>query len=230
MKLSALFTLLLILLISAFSISMFSTVSVLAQDFNVQNYLGSWFNVESLVKFIFPGYPDEWLRVPQVIYYVLIPFVTAFTVIYGLLKELRIFRLAPNKINIILAFCMAFLMMPSGILTWIVTVFYTAGAFIGVIGFMVVFIIGVFLWGYGTSWRFWEEQVPESVRHRRDMTRHMADLTRQIEDVTNRQAGAIARGDNFNAGLLENRRQQLITERDQYRRRLAHLENVQPAG
>ena len=121
---------------------------------DLQNYLGSAMSVPNLVKFLFPGYPDEWLRIPEVIYYVVIPFITAFTVLYGLLIELRIFRNAP-KVNAVLAFSMAFLMMPSGILTWIVTVLYAGGAFIGVLAFIAVFIIGVIIWGYGTSWRFW---------------------------------------------------------------------------
>jgi len=217
------------LLTSLFLAFLLSAGSVFAQQsIDLQNYLGSWFNVETLVKFIFPGFPDEWLRIPNVIYYVFIPFITAFTVIYGLLKELRIFRLAPNKVNIMIAFSMAFLMMPSGMLTWIVTYFYVAGAFIGVIAFMVVFIIGVFLWGYGTSWRFWEEQVPESVRHGRDMRRQMTNMTNEIERIENEMAREIAaHGDSYHARALENRRQTLITTREQYRRRMAHLENLQ---
>jgi len=143
------------LLISLFFALLIFPQLVFAQQFtDLQNYLGGWFSPESLIKFLFPGYPDEWLRVPQVLYYVIIPFITAFTVLYGLLMELRIFRNQP-RVNTLLAFLMAFLMMPSGILTYIVTIFYAGGAFIGVMAFIIVFIIGVLIWGYGTSFRFW---------------------------------------------------------------------------
>ena len=152
-----------------------STQLAFAQQFvDLQNYLGSWFSVENLVKFIFPGYPDEWLRVPQVIYYVIIPFITAFTVLYGLLVEFRIFQRAP-KVNAVLAFAMAFLLMPSGILTWIVTVLYAGGAFLGVVAFIVVFIIGIFIWGYGTSWRFWA-----TYSQPRHIAQNMAQINQQI--------------------------------------------------
>ena len=153
---------------------------VFAQQFgDLQNYLGSWFSVENLVKFLFPNFPDEWLRIPQVILYVVVPFITAFTVLYGLLIELRIFRNQP-KVNTVLAFAMAFLLMPSGILTWIVTIFYAGGAFIGVMGFIVVFIIGVFIWGYGTTWRFWG-----TYGSAKSMARDIHDLNNQILHVQN---------------------------------------------
>jgi len=177
MKLSVL---LLISLLSVLSVSMFSVVSVLAQDsmnFNLQNYLGSWFDVNSLVKFLFPNFPDEWLRIPQVIWYVIVPFITAFTVLYGLLVELRIFIRAP-KVNVTLAFAMAFLLLPSGMLTWIVTIFYAGGAFIGVMGFIVVFIVGVFIWGYGTSWRFWREYGTAA-----ELTRNISLTNRRISQL-----------------------------------------------
>jgi len=124
---------------------------------NLQNYLGSFFNVDALAQFLFPGLPPEWLHVPQVIWYVILPFIAVFTVIYGLLRELRIFRYAPNKVNIVLAFAMVMLLLPSGVLTFIVVNLYAFGAAFAAIAFFVVFMLGIVLWGIATSWRMWGE-------------------------------------------------------------------------
>ncbi len=120
-----------------------------------QNYLESLWDPEALATWVFPGMSEDWLRIPNVLYYVIFPFFTAFVVIYGILKELRIFRRGSNKLHGTIAFCFAFLLLPSGILTYIVNIFYAFGAFIGLIGFGILFIIGVILWVYGTSFRLY---------------------------------------------------------------------------
>jgi len=117
-------------------------------------YPESLWDPEALATWVFPGMSEDWLRIPNVLYYVIFPFFTAFVVIYGILKELRIFRRA-GKLNGVIAFCFAFLLLPSGILTYIVNIFYAFGAFVGLIGFGILFIIGVILWVYGTSFRLY---------------------------------------------------------------------------
>lgn len=136
---------------------------VLAQSALAQYPLGVVWDPDALAQFLFPGMSREWLRIPDVLYYVILPFIAAFTVIYGLLRELRIFRHAPNKVNIILAFCMAFLLLPSGIITLLVTILYAGGAAIGMIAFGVLFIIGIVLWFYGTTARLWDEYSPKAL-------------------------------------------------------------------
>jgi hypothetical protein len=123
----------------------FAPVAAMAQS----SYLSEWWNPEALAQWVFPGMSSDWLRVPQVFYYVIFPFITAFVIIYALLKELRIFRHATNKINGTIAFCFAFLLLPSGILTYIVNIFYAAGAFIGLIAFGALFAVGVVFWAWG---------------------------------------------------------------------------------
>jgi hypothetical protein len=125
---------------------------VLAQNI-AQNFpqfpFGTFYNVDALATFL--GVPAAWLGIPQVIYYVIIPFIVAFTVTYGILTELRIFRTTTNKVNIILAFAMSFSLLPSGVLTLIVTYFYAANVFIGLIGFGVLFLFGTLMWVYGRA-------------------------------------------------------------------------------
>lgn len=141
----------------AISASLFIHSAFAQQNFDLQNYLGSGFNVDALAQFLFPGLPPEWLRVPQVFWYVILPFIAVFTVIYGLFRELRIFRHAPNKVNIVLAFSMSMLLLPSGVLTYIVVNLYAFSAAFAAIVFGVVFMVGVVLWGIASSWGWWNE-------------------------------------------------------------------------
>jgi hypothetical protein len=113
------------------------------------DYLGEWWNPQALAKYVFPGMDEEWLRVPEVFYYVIFPFFTAFVVIYGILKELNIFRTWDWKLHSAISFCFAFLLLPSGILTYIVNIFYAFGAFVGLMGFGVLFIVGTLFWVLG---------------------------------------------------------------------------------
>jgi FtsZ-binding cell division protein ZapB len=116
----------------------------------------TWFSPEALARFI--GVPADWLVVPRVIYYVIVPFLVAVTVTYGILTELNIFRrYGANKINAILAVAMAFLLLPSGILTTIVTYFYAANTFIGLVGFGILFLFGVIMWVYGRGRTMYHE-------------------------------------------------------------------------
>ncbi len=125
---------------------------VFAQDFRTELW-----NPEALAQFIFPNMKAEWLVFPNIIYYVFVPFLLAFMIIYGFLKELRLFRHVSRNIEIGIALAMAFLLLPSGLLTYIVNVFYAAGTFIALIGFGAVFIVGVLLWSKGTARRLESE-------------------------------------------------------------------------
>lgn len=127
------------------------SVEVLAQNI-AQNFpqfpFGTLWNPDALATFL--GVPSDWLVIPKVIYYVIVPFIVAVTVTYGILTELRIFRsYSAGKINLIISVAMAFLLLPSGILTIIVTYFYAANAFIGLMGFGILFLFGTVMWVYG---------------------------------------------------------------------------------
>jgi hypothetical protein len=122
----------------------------------------TWYSPEALAKFL--GLKAEWLGIPEVIYYVIVPYIVAVTVTYGILTELRIFRTAYrlNRINIILSAAMAFLLLPSGILTMIVSYLYLAGTFFGLIAFGFLFIVGIFLWARHRTYSMYYEDFPIS--------------------------------------------------------------------
>lgn len=165
-------TLLFILII----LSSFQTVFAqnIAQNFP-QFPFGTFYNVDALATFL--GVPADWLGVPKVIYYIIIPFIVATTVTYGILTELRIFRSTKgNRINILLSIAMAFLLLPSGVLTTIVTYFYAANAFIGLMGFGILFLFGIIMWVYGTGHRLWAYgKTPKDLAH------EVSDINREIE-------------------------------------------------
>ena len=134
----------------------------------------TWYSPDALATFL--GVPSDWLILPKVIYYVIIPFVVAVAVTYGILTELNIFRNSParGKINKFLAIAMAFLLLPSGILTQIVNYLYLGGTFVGLVGFGFLFIVGVVFWVYGTTYRFYNTYGTP------------ASMTRDIRGVNNR--------------------------------------------
>jgi hypothetical protein len=185
----------------------------------------TWFSPEALAKFL--GVPAEWLVIPRVIYYVIVPFIVAVTVTYGILTELKIFRgYNKGKINIILAVAMAFLLLPSGILTTIVTYFYAANTFIGLIGFGILFLFGVIMWVYGTGHKIWGEQMPEHIRLRGNLRSEMAYLDEEIVKKKVDLAQAIAAKSETNAEKLQNEIDELDTRKENVRRRLQGLHNV----
>ena len=169
-----------VVLLTIFLSSCLFTNNVLAQY-----PLGTFWDPQALAQFLFPGMSSEWLRIPDVLYYVILPFIASFAVVYGLLRELRIFRMnVPNKVNIILAFCMTFMLLPSGILTWAITILYAGSAFIGIVAFGVLFIVGIILWFYGTTIRLWNEYNPkEDVDIIRDYNRRYGDLQKRLFQI-----------------------------------------------
>jgi len=89
----------------------------------------------------------EWLTIPNVIYYLIFPFIAIVAVIYGILTEIRIFRSA--NVKFILAFVMAGMSLPTGAMITTVYLLYTAGAWVAVVAFGVLFFIGTILWALG---------------------------------------------------------------------------------
>jgi hypothetical protein len=125
------------------------------QSTDLQNYLSSFFNTDTLANFLLPNLPPEYLRIPEIIWYVIVPFIAVYAVIYGFLQELKLFRYTSNKVNIVLAFAMTMLLLPSGVLTFIIVQLYSFGAAFAAIIFGIVFIVGVFMWMIASGYRFW---------------------------------------------------------------------------
>jgi len=179
----------------------------------------TWFSPEALAKFL--GVPADWLVIPRVIYYVIVPFIVAVTVTYGILTELNIFRrYGANKINILLSVAMAFLLLPSGILTTIVTYFYAANTFIGLVGFGILFLFGTVMWVYGRGRTMHHEFGLQA-----DVAKGLREKIKDHEEMFRRLQKEIVekRGRGQDTTSLE---AQLLREREALTREAERLRNV----
>jgi len=100
--------------------------------------------------FIMLGLPEDWMYVPAIIYLFIIPFAAIYTLVWAFLNDLGVFKNVSNKrINIVLAFLIAFSTIPLGYFTKLVHVLF---AFLGgysVAMFAAMMIVGIFGKGYG---------------------------------------------------------------------------------
>jgi hypothetical protein len=81
--------------------------------------------------------PQEFTTFPNLLYFVFIPFLGTFTIIWGILTNLRIFSV--NRVNILLSFIFAIALLYSTALTTLTFYLFQAGGVFGVIAFFILF-------------------------------------------------------------------------------------------
>lgn len=90
------------------------------------------------------------MHVPAIIYLFIVPFAAIYTLVWAFLNDLGVFKNVSNKrVNIVLAFLIAFSTIPLGYFTKLVQVLF---AFLGgysVAMFAAMMIVGIFGKGYG---------------------------------------------------------------------------------
>lgn len=94
-------------------------------------------------------FPDSWLVFPNIVYYLVLPFISIVAVVYGIISDLRIFRYT-RWVRGVLAVAMAGMTLPSGWLITAVLQLYSFNAAFAAIMFGIVFFVGVILWAAGT--------------------------------------------------------------------------------
>jgi hypothetical protein len=93
------------------------------------------------------GLPQEWMYVPAILYFFILPFAAVFALVYAFLASLNIFTNVSANVNRLLAFIITLMTIPSGILarmTMVMFVFlgmWTLGVFV------VTFAAGIFYRG-----------------------------------------------------------------------------------
>jgi len=105
-------------------------------------------------------FPDTWLIFPNIIYYLILPFISIVAVVYGILSDLRIFRYT-RWVRGVLAVAMAGMTLPSGWLITAVLELYSFNAAFAALAFGLVFFLGVILWASGTFLRLTFQTVSE---------------------------------------------------------------------
>ncbi len=98
------------------------------------------------------GFPDAWLRTDTFLWYCFIPMAGVWMIVYGFLERIRIFK---TSISGVLAFLIAFSMVPLGIFVLIVSILFSFIGIYSIILFFALFIIGTLMYSRGLfrSWK-----------------------------------------------------------------------------
>lgn len=90
--------------------------------------------------------PDDYATMPNLLYFVLIPFLGTFAISWGLLTSINIFH--NYRVNVLLALVFATSLMYYGVLLAITHYLFAIGGIVGVILFFVMFFVMSSLYGY----------------------------------------------------------------------------------
>lgn len=107
---------------------------VLAQEWLIEKIFGSLFKI-----------PSNFLEFPNIIYFVFIPFIGNFTIIYAILTKLEIFE---NKFNVVIALVFTVSLMYFinffAIMEYIYS--YSSGAIIIIFALLLLVAVGFWTW------------------------------------------------------------------------------------
>lgn len=169
------------------------------------------------------GFPPSWVVFPNFIWYALVPFLGIFTIVYGFLKELRIFKRTRWSIPV-LAFLITFSTMPLRIFVLLVNfMFQFLGAWsVGIFGF--IFFIGTLYyaklrkadWGTAVASAQLENEALESAR--KDLKNLYEERSIIISDITD------AKGKRLNE--LTEKLEKLDTQINNARAKVKQIEDI----
>jgi hypothetical protein len=130
---------------------------------SAQGLFGNWYG--------WLGIPEEWTRPPKLIFYIFIPFLGTFAIIWGSLTATRAPIFRNQRVNILLSFIFAIALFYSGIMPAVVLYLFMFGGAFGVIAFFVLFFVLIFLLGakkigleYKTTREIFEEIPKEDIK------------------------------------------------------------------
>jgi hypothetical protein len=118
--------------------------------------------------------PAQDAEFPRIIYFVFIPFLGTFTIIWGILTNLKIFQI--NRVNAILSFIFALALLYSTYLTALTFYLFQAGGVFGVIAFFVLF--------FGLTSLFSARRIGVSYAKTREVFK---DIQKEEEKVINKK-------------------------------------------
>ena len=131
--------------------------------------------------------PQEYSKFPNLLYFVLIPFLGTFSIIWGILTNLHIFHL--RKVNILLSFVFAFALLYSGALLALVGVLFQIGAVFGVVAFFVLFIVLTGFWVGKRSYSEYEtikeihKKYESAEKRRKSIDKELKNIEKEIEKI-----------------------------------------------
>ncbi|MGC8812355.1 MAG: hypothetical protein ACP5O8_02095 [Candidatus Aenigmatarchaeota archaeon] len=116
-------------------------VSAKAQDY------GEFWSIEYLWSQVL-GLPQEWLQAREFIFNFLVPFLALYVILLGILRQLKIFWRTP-AIEVVVAFAMAFMTLPSRIFITFVSITLGAAGIWGYLMFLLMFFGGSLFYSWG---------------------------------------------------------------------------------
>jgi len=170
-------------------------------------------------------FPNEWLVFPNIIYYLILPFVAIVAVVYGIISDLRIFRYT-KWVRGVIAVAMAGMTLPSGWLIQAVLYLYSFNAAFAALAFGVVFFIGVILWAAGTTLRMTFGQISE-VQIAKSTTNVISDINNQIRK-NEADIDGLMRDPNYSND--KGKQDQVMKLEDENRRLRARIPALKTAG
>jgi hypothetical protein len=106
-----------------------------------------FWSIEYLWKDVF-GFPADWIQPRNLIFNFIVPFIALFAVILGMLRNLRIFPRTPS-IEIVIAFAMAFMTLPSHIFVVFVSWSLSVAGMWAYVLFLAMFVGGSWFYSVG---------------------------------------------------------------------------------
>ena len=157
-------------------------ISLLPTLVLAQGLMGSWHEWLNI--------PSEWATPPNLIYYVFIPFLGTFAIIWGILTATHAKIFQNNRVNIVISFVFAVSLFYFNILPPIVLYLFTFGGLFGVVAFFVLFFVLTFLFGkrkIGVSYRETERAIKDIKKgaemEKSDILRTSRDLEKVARDL-----------------------------------------------
>ena len=168
---------------------------------NAQSLLSRWFNI-----------PEEWTQPPNLIYYVFIPFLGTFAIIWGILTATKTPIFKNQRVNIIISLVFTVALFYSSILPAIVLYLFSFGGFFGVLAFFVLFFVLTVMFGHrkvSASYFKTLKSYKKAAESRREEINKITDLDKKME-------------------ALKKLRNELVTKRDDAEFMLTKLEGMSP--
>jgi len=107
----------------------FLSIFLIFSSVSAQSLLRNWYEWINI--------PEDYSTFPNLLYFVIVPFLGVFAIIWGILTNLNIFKL--HKVNILLSFIFAFALLYTGILLAVTFYLFQIGGLFGVLAFFVLF-------------------------------------------------------------------------------------------
>ena len=152
-------------------------ISLLPTLVLAQGLMGSWHEWLNI--------PSEWATPPNLIYYVFIPFLGTFAIIWGILTATHAKIFQNNRVNIVISFVFAISLFYFNILPPIILYLFTFGGIFGVVAFFILFFVLTFLFGkrkIGVSYRE-TKKVYEDIE--KAHSKEMSDVLKKSKNLEN---------------------------------------------